>query len=94
MIKQIHHSTAKMILYNHAYWDKSFSVKETYKRIKNGENLLLNTGAKMFSDKGKIFISGYAMDNSDITELYKKDPLRKKQSCWNETCHIWPVDDY
>jgi hypothetical protein len=48
----------------------TYTVEEIYFRIKHGENHLLRTGAKMFYEKGKCYVSGYAMDGSDVEKLF------------------------
>lgn len=67
---QIHHQTAKKILRKFSYLIDIYGADDLYHRIKKGENHLLKTGAKMFCEKGKVFVSGYAMDNSDTDKLF------------------------
>lgn len=71
MIKEIHHQTAKKVIrkFSYVYLEGEITDAEIYCRIKNGTNILLKTGAVMTCEKNKIYLSGYAQDNSDVTSL-------------------------
>lgn len=73
--RKVHHSTAKRILKTHAYLTNTsytstpIPVDSAFKQLKEGVSFLLTTGAVLLSNKGKYYISGYAMDGSDVTSI-------------------------
>lgn len=78
MFKQIHWATAKMILKKFAYiTDPNYasgdviSVNEAYKNLKKtGTTQLLKTGAVIGYNQEGFYVSGYAMDKSDVFHLF------------------------
>lgn len=71
MFKQIHHQTAKKVIrkFSYTYLEGENTVEEIYAQVKRGTNNLLKTGAVMTCEKGKVYLSGYAQDGSDVTSL-------------------------
>lgn len=70
-MRQVHHQTAKRIIRYHSYLESinPITVKEMYDNLKNGQSVLLKTGAKLICEKGRFYVSGYAMDQSDINTV-------------------------
>jgi hypothetical protein len=71
MFKEVHHQTAKKVIrkFSYTYLEGGITAAEIYCQVKNGTNNLLKTGAVMTCEKGKIYLSGYAQDGSDVTSL-------------------------
>ena len=71
MFKEIHHQTAKKVIrkFSYTYLNGEHTETEIYCQVKSGKNNLLKTGAVMTCEKGRVYLSGYAQDGSDITSL-------------------------
>lgn len=53
------------------FW-KIISQNKIIKRLKRGEEILLNSGAKLIKSENNYFISGYAEDNHDVDCYFER----------------------
>lgn len=53
-------------------FSKIHRIDKPFDKLKSGEEILLQTGAKLFMDNGYYYIGGYADDNHDLNYYFEK----------------------